>query len=65
MVEPIQQRFEGIGNVRVVHEPAEFSIAFPRDDNFHLETVTVQAPAFVRFWQVRQQVRGLELKCLS
>src|SRR5256885_1520915 len=62
MVELFPKRLEGFGNVGVIHQPAEFWVAFARDDNLGLETVAVQTAALVRLGQVRQQMRRLKLK---
>jgi len=47
MVQPVQQRFERVGNIRVVHEPAELRIAFAGNDDLHAKAVAVQPAAWV------------------
>ena len=54
VVELFPNRFEGGGNIRVIHDPAEFRVAISRDGDLHLETVPVQSAAFVGFGQSRQ-----------
>ena len=65
MIQFLPDRLEHIRNIRVIHHPPEFWIAFARHRNLHLETMPVQPSALVRFRQSRQQMRRLKLKCLS
>jgi len=62
VVQLFPERLEGPGDVGVIHEPAELGVAFAGDDDFSLEAVAVQAAAFVRLGEVRQQVRGFKLE---
>jgi hypothetical protein len=54
VVELLPERAKRLGDVRVVDQPAELGIAFASDDDFGLEAVAVQAPAFVVRRQLRQ-----------
>ena len=65
VIQLLPNRFKRVRNFGVVHHPAEFGIALARDGNFHLETVPMQAAAFVRFGKARQEMRGFKLKCFS
>jgi len=65
MVELFPDRLERGRDVGVIHQPAQFGIALAGHDNFHAETVAVQATALVIIWQMRQQMRRLKLKRLS
>ena len=56
---------EGFGDIRVIDDPAQLGIAFAGYHNIDLETMAVQPPTFVRFREMRQQVRGFELKGFS
>ncbi len=62
MIELFPKGLEMGGDVRVIHQPAELRITFAGHRDFHAKAVAVQAAAFVRFGQMRQQVRGFELK---
>lgn len=62
VVQLFPNRLEGGGDVRVIHEPAVFGIAFTRDDDFDFEAVAVEPAAFVGPGQTRQQMRGFKLK---
>lgn len=62
VIEAVKDGLESGGDVGVVHEPAEFGVAWARDDNFDNEAVAVEPAAFVGLGEVGQQVRGLELK---
>jgi hypothetical protein len=48
MIELFPDRLERRRDVRVIHQPAELRVALARHDDFHLEAVAVQPPAFVR-----------------
>ena len=65
VVELFPNRFERRRDVRVIHHPAEFRVAFAGDNDLHLEAVPVQPPAFVRLRQLRQQMRRFKLKRFS
>ena len=54
--------FEGLGNFRVVDQPAQLLVAVAFDHDLGAEAVAVKAAALVVFRQVRQQVCGFELE---
>jgi hypothetical protein len=65
VVEFFPERFEHVGDVGVIHDPAELWVARAFHHDFSAEAVAVQAAAFVRFGQVRQEVRCFELESFS
>ena len=64
MVKLFPNRAEGVADFRIIHHPAEFWIAGAVDGDLDFEAMAVQAAAFVGFGKMRQQMRGLDLKCL-
>ena len=65
VVELFPERFEGVRDVRVIHDPAELGIAFAVDDDFGAEAVAMEAAAFVALGQMREEMGGFELKRLT
>ncbi len=65
MIETLHYGFERFADVGVIDQPAESRIHLAGHDDFDLETVAMQAAAFMRRWQIRQQVRRFKLKCFS
>jgi hypothetical protein len=65
VIQLFPHRFKGLGNIRVIDEPAEAWIALSGDNDLGLEAVSVQPAAFVRLREVRQPVGGLELEGLA
>jgi|GEM_PF-2122802 len=62
MVELFPDGFEEAGEFGVIDEPAQFGIGFAADGDFDLETVAVEASAFMAEWELGKQVSGLELE---
>ncbi len=65
MIEPFIDRLEGLFYFSEVPNPACVRIRFSFQINRYSKRVTVQASAFMTFWDVRQAVRGLERKFLE
>jgi len=63
MIELFPNGLKGSRNFSVVHHPSELRIAVAGDDDLGFEAVAMQAPAFVGFWQMRQQMSRFKLKC--
>ena len=65
MVELIENRLECLFDRRVVHHPAVLRVHRSFDDDLDKVRMTVEAPALVIFWQIRQQMCRLDLKLLN
>ena len=56
---------ESPGDLGIIYEPPELPIAIASNHDLDFETVAMQSPAFVRFRQIRKQMRGFKLKRFS
>src|SRR5882762_9200519 len=56
MVEPIQERFKRVGNVRVIHQPTKFWVAFASDHDFDPKAMAMESTALMSLRQMRQEV---------
>ena len=65
VIQPLPDRLERSGNLRVIHQPTQSGVAFARDNNLDLEAMTVETPAFVRLREMGQSVRRFELENLA
>jgi len=65
MVQLFPDALEGRRDVRIIHQPAQLRVALARHDDFHTETVAVEAAALVGLRQMRQQMRRLKLERFS
>ena len=62
MVELLPDGFEEAGEFGVVDEPTKFGISVSADGDFDLETVAVEASAFMAERELGEQVSGFELE---
>src|SRR5829696_5249427 len=65
MIQAVEDWLEGRRDIRVIHKPSKFRIAFACHDNFDDKTVAVQTAALMGFGQIRQEVCGFELKVFA
>jgi hypothetical protein len=65
VIELRPNRFECLSDVGIIHDPAEFVVAWAGDGDFDFETVSMESAALVGFGQAGQEMRGFELEGLA